>query len=260
MSISSRAQARSKSFCDSPNSAPRKTRTTPCAMLKAAIWNRLVQIDRDRPAKAAAFRTRAERIIETESPGVGGRISSRNARNASRWRKEIRDCGSAIADRLRSSHWTCALGVFRRNDIDLAFAESQRGFDRLDQARAIFLADRDAILNDLHARAEPFDFCDRLSTRTICLSIQTREITLLLEKSKELTRLGFRRNADPESDAGPLWPCEAVAQHLIGDRLRGFRPNFPAATRTKRARDARQEQFQIIVDLRHRADGRARSS
>src|SRR5207248_3348930 len=34
ISISFRAQARSKSFCDSPNSAPRKTRTTPCLMLR----------------------------------------------------------------------------------------------------------------------------------------------------------------------------------------------------------------------------------
>ena len=43
--------------------------------LKATIGNRAVQIDRDGSAEAAAFRTRAERIIKTEKPGVGGRMS-----------------------------------------------------------------------------------------------------------------------------------------------------------------------------------------
>src|SRR2546423_10431888 len=45
---------------------------------------------------------------------------------------------------------------------------------------------------------------------------------------------------------------------MIGDRLRGFRTNLASATRTKRFRDARPEKFQIIVDLRHRPDSRAR--
>ena len=53
--------------------------------------------------------------------------------------------------------------------------------------------------------------------------------------------------------------CRKMRDNLVGDRLRGFRPNFAAATRTKSAGDARPEQFQIIVDLRHRADGGARA-
>lgn len=46
----------------------------------------------------------------------------------------------------------------KRNDIDFALTEAQRGFNRLSQSFAIFLHDNDAVLNDLNARAEAFDF------------------------------------------------------------------------------------------------------
>ena len=48
-------------------------------------------------------------------------------------------------------------------------------------------------------------------------------------------------------------------KNLISDGLGRLRPNFAAATWTKRMRDARPEQFQIVVNLRHRADGGARA-
>ena len=50
-----------------------------------------------------------------------------------------------------------------------------------------------------------------------------------------------------------------LAQHLLGDRPRGFGPDLTTAARAEGARHSRQEQLQVIVDLRHRADGRARA-
>ena len=76
---------------------------------------------------------------------------------------------------------------------------------------------------------------------------------MLPEKTEKIPRLSFRRNADPESDECGL-ACE-FAQHLIGDRLGGFRSDFTTAAWTKGARDAREEQLQIIADLSHGADG-----
>ena len=45
---------------------------------------------------------------------------------------------------------------------------------------------------------------------------------------------------------------------MIGDRLCGFGPDLAPAVRAKRFGDPRPEQFQVVVDLRHRANGRAR--
>src|SRR5262249_48250037 len=79
----------------------------------------------------------------------------------------------------------------------------------------------------------------------------------LLKEIEELPRLRFLRDCHPERDENIL-PA-AVAQNLLRNRLRRFRSNFTTATRTERVRNTRPEQFQIIVDLRHCADGRAGS-
>ena len=80
---------------------------------------------------------------------------------------------------------------------------------------------------------------------------------MLLKEIEELPRLRFLRDCHPERDENIL-PA-AVAQNVLRNRLRGFRSNFTTTTRTKRVRDARPEKFQVIVDLRHCADGRAGS-
>src|SRR5204862_6560609 len=119
------------------------------------------------------------------------------------------------------------------------------------------------------------------------------QITWLLEEIEELTRLGLRRNGDPErNEYGGLvilngaqrsrriprsyrlvshrdlkaWlgrlrrlRCSSTSfemtNHLLRDRLRGFSVNFTAASRTERVRNAWPWQLQIIVDFSHRAHG-----
>ena len=76
------------------------------------------------------------------------------------------------------------------------FAKAQRGLNRLDQSRAIFLSDRDAILNDLHTRAESFRFLDSGRPRArLSPSIQTRKYPCCWRKSKNF------RGSVPEGTA-----------------------------------------------------------
>src|SRR4029077_18245739 len=71
----SRAQARSKSFCDSPNSCPRKTRTAPCAMLKLRLGIALFKsIAMVRPNPRHSEHAPSG-LLKLKRPGVGGRIS-----------------------------------------------------------------------------------------------------------------------------------------------------------------------------------------
>ena len=110
------------------------------------VRNRFVQIDCNRPTETAAFRARAQRIIEAEESGsrwtyievamravpAGGEGELFNCQ------LRIADCGLPIASTfdVRRSMF----GVLRRrHDIDFTFAEAQRGFDSFDQTRASFV-------------------------------------------------------------------------------------------------------------------------
>ena len=122
-----------------------------------AIRNGAVQIDRDGAAEAAAFRTGAERIVETEEPGRG--------------RTNIEIAMRAMPAGRRTDVPVFVLRA--RRYVDLVFAETQRDLDRFGQTRAVLFGDRDAILDDLHARAERPTFLS-VSARTISPFSQTR--------------------------------------------------------------------------------------
>src|SRR5207302_5149202 len=107
-----------------------------------AIGNRFIQIDRDRATEPAAFRTRAKRIVEREK--------------SRRWLTNIQIAMRAMptgAERMRDEGRR--LKVFEK--IDFPFSESESGFERFNQSRAIFISDLDSVLNDLDARAESLD-------------------------------------------------------------------------------------------------------
>ena len=86
----------------------------------------------------------------------------------------------------------------RQHEVDSIFAETKRRFDRLDQPRPILLRDRNAVLNDLHARAQAFNLCLGISPDDFSVHPNS-QISLLLEELKENMRLCFRGYADPES-------------------------------------------------------------
>src|SRR6201993_2331903 len=73
--MSLRAHARSKSFCDSPNSAPRKTRTTPCLMLRLRSGIALfksIAIVRPKPRQSGHA---PSGLLKLKRPTAGGRMS-----------------------------------------------------------------------------------------------------------------------------------------------------------------------------------------
>ena len=109
--------------------------------------------------------------------------------------------------------WT--LGSLRtRNNIDLAFPKAQRGFDRLDQSCAVFLRDRNAILNDLHTRPKSLEFWIDVDAHDFVIDPYP-QISLLLKKFEELAWFGFRWNGDPESDKNSF--PSTVVQYLATD-------------------------------------------
>src|SRR5206468_2682056 len=144
-----------------------------------------------------------------------------------------------------------------RNYVYLTFAKAQRGLDCFDQSRAIFPSDGDPILNDLYTRTESFCFWIRVVHAHDFVVDPNAQVSLLLEEIEKLPRLRFQGHCDPECDKNIF--ADTVAQSLLRNRLRCFRSNFTTATRTERVRNAGPEKFQVIVDLRHRADGRAGS-
>src|SRR4051794_18379208 len=85
------------------------------------------------------------------------------------------------------------------DDIDAVLAETQRRLERLDEARARLIIERDAILNDLHARAEPTDFLVRIRAHDFAIEPHA-QIALLLQKREELLRVRLRRNRNPERE------------------------------------------------------------
>ncbi len=127
-----------------------------------------------------------------------------------------------------------------RDHIDPVLSETQRRLERLDQPRAIFLGDRDAVLNDLHPRAEPADFL--LGVGADDLPVQPDpKISLLLDELEEITRFRLRRNGHPKGNQHRL-VSELLRRTWSAMERARLGPDLPRAARAKSARHARPEQ------------------
>ena len=83
---------------------------------------------------------------------------------------------------------------FNIDNVDLCFAETERGFQRLNQTCAILRRDRDSVLNDLNSRAESLDlFQIDIDAHDVVVD-PGAEITLLLKEFEKFSRLGFSGN------------------------------------------------------------------
>ncbi len=213
---------------------------------EAAIRDRLVQIDGNGAAKPAAFRTGAQRVVETEQP------------RCRRPNVEVAIC-AVPAGGERNFGWFAAdagsIGV-EHDYVEPALAKTERRFDCLDQSAAVFIGNCDSILNYLDAGAEAFDIRLLVHAQRF-VGNPDAEITLALQKLEKFPRLGFGRNGDPERDEEIA--SRAITQDALRDGLRGFGPNLTTALWAKRFRHTRPEQFQIIVNLGHGAYGGARA-
>ena len=83
------------------------------------------------------------------------------------------------------------------DEVDPVFAETKRGLDRLDEPGAIFLANRQAILDHLYPRAEPevlraVDLLDDLAVKP------DAEVALLLEEGEKIVAPRFLPERRPK--------------------------------------------------------------
>src|SRR5207245_6116177 len=101
------------------------------------------------------------------------------------------------------------------DDVDFTFAETERGLERFNQARTIFLVDRDAILNDLNPGAESLDFFRIVIHADDFVVNPNAEISLLLEELEKRSWFGFGRNCHPKCDQHAF--ISAVAQNCVSD-------------------------------------------
>ena len=121
------------------------------------------------------------------------------------------------------------------DEVDLVLSKTERGLDRFHEPGAVFLGNREAILNDLDAGAEPESL--RVAIRPDNFAVQPdAQVTLLLKKGEELLWLGFWWNRNPkrDQDAGEIVRRRRrrkfkPLKNFIGDRFRGFRPDLAPA-------------------------------
>ena len=104
---------------------------------------------------------------------------------------------------------------FKIDDVDFTFAETERGLERFNQARTIFLVDRDAILNDLNPGAESLDFFRIVIHADDFVVDPNAEISLLLEELEKRSWFRFGRNCHPKCDQHAF--ISAVAQNFVSD-------------------------------------------
>ena len=191
------------------------------------VGNHEAEVDADHAAEAAAGFAGAERRVEREARGRGIRIVD-VAVGAVEIGRETPRLGALVAD----------------EHVHLAHTDPQRRFDRLDDARLLRARHLHAVLHDIEARA---------------LALVDARVALRLEELGDFLLAEVLRHVHRERDheARIAGRCGALA-HLAEDRLRRVAPHGTRAAAAVQVRRAREEQLQVIVDLRHRPDGRAR--
>ena len=195
-------------------------------------------VEADDAAEPAAFRARPERVVEAEQ-ARGGRTDVEVAPRA------MPPGGGRVG----------FIGL-RVHEDDAALAESERGLDGLGQARAV--GDRETVLDHMDGGGE---FGRRFLIDPQDASADPRaQVALLAEEVEEFGRRSLLRiaRADGEGDQH-LTPGE-FACGLADDAGGIFRGDRAAAGRAGRRGEAGKEEFEVVVDLGDRADGRARGA
>ena len=188
-------------------------------------------------AEARAARAGAVRRVEREDP-----------------RLELREPDAV----LRAGE---VLGVRRRLavhdvDHDQALGELRGGLDRLGQARAQVGLHHEPVDHDLDRVLELLVEDDLLLEQALlAVDLHAREAlgAQLLEHVLVLA-LAVADDRRVDREPRPL----RKAEHLVDDRLLALAADRPPADRAVRPADPRVEQAQVVVDLGHGADRRAR--
>ena len=123
-------------------------------------------------------------------------------------------------------------------------SDLQRRLDRLHHPGTLGTRHPDAVLDDLqHASVSRVD----------------ARVTLPLEELEDLGLAEVLRHLDREREDEPrVARLGGAARELVEDRVRRVAADRAAAAAAVELRRAREEELQVVVQLRHRADGRAR--
>ena len=214
-------------------------------------------VDADRAAEAAAVLARAERRVEREAVrhDVAVRDVAVRAVAVRRVLEFARGSAPPVAQGWRTSpdrlpaclcpRRALEAGSFPRAHRHVALAELERVLQRFDDACAVRGRERDAVLDhfDLLLRAR-VDLRVALA-REVGLDLVALEV--LRDRHGERHEHARARAADGR-----------IGRELRVDRLRVVAPHLAAAIAAVEHRGAREQELQVVVELGHRADGRAR--
>ena len=199
------------------------------------VGDNALPVKADDTSEAAAFRAGAERMVEAEEPRGG-------------W-PDIQVAPGAVPSGGERVTFVGS-GVDEKN---APFAEAQSGFNGFGQAR--FVRGGEAVLNDVnHGRK---GFGRGLVDAESFFSEPDAEVTLLLEEFEKLGGRAFfdiagaNRKGDKKGLSGeaPRGLADDAAGRLGPDRL--------IALRAGGGGEAGKEEFDVVIDFRDGADGRA---
>ena len=199
-----------------------------------------MRIDADHASKAAAGRAGADWVVERKERGrrraqreAGGRVGPIGTEAAG-------ELGFSIC--VHRAH-RCA-----------AFAQGEGCFHRFEQAAAVGAGERDAVLEDIDRGRQ-----SRLAWRFVGAdngAIQhDAQVSLLVEEGEKFRGFGACGCGHGEGDQNRLIgemlhrPCGGAGGRIGRDEFAGVW--------IVRGGRAGEEQFEVVVDLRERADGRA---
>ncbi len=209
----------------------------------ARVGDHEAEIDADHAAEAAAGFARAIRRIEREQRRLRLRVAQVAV-------GIVKPGGEAPHLRLGDRVFR-----FRRQHVHVhaPAAALQRRLDRLDHAHLVGLLHAEAVGHHVEHLARPGgrrDLALRLHTRVTARGQPLRDFFIG-------SRFG---QLDRERDDDPRIVRLRARDELRVDRLRRVVPHLPRGLAVEQLGRARVQQLQVIVQLGHRADGRARTA
>ena len=151
--------------------------------------------------------------------------------------------GEAPADFV---HSRVAVGRGGTADRNAPLSDPQRRLDALDDALALDRREAEAVLNH-------FEY--------VAVAALNARVALALQQLRDLGfgKAGRHRDREAENQPRVAGGVRSLGENLV-DRLRRVAPHRLAATAAEQPRGAREQQLDVVVQLGHRADRRARGA
>jgi len=216
---------------------------------EGVVGHREAVVDLDDAAEAAAFRAGAERGVEGEQ---------RRRRGAKRAAGFRRMQAARIVAQLRyflMADWRLPLG----EKVNFVPAEVQRGFNRFEEARLLRVAQRDAILHheEVSDFRERFDVDEEVIDPMHAIADDHAHVGLAFQTLEDFGPGEVFGPLHLETDAHGAFGMGGVG--LGPDRLRRVVLDLFSGRGIEAFGDVAEPHFEEIGQLRHRADGGARS-